>query len=146
MAARQRHERTARGALADSPDFLLRDTMDRFVRHPLVSPLFADDFVGLPPILVQAGECEFLRDESIALAFKIEQQNAGSTSSWVRHELYTDMVHVFQAVAWIPAAQLALRRIAHFIDHVDGRAPASPPLLTPEEAPLIHTIDSHCQL
>lgn len=39
-------------------------------RNPLISPLFGD-FKGLPPVLIQVGDAEALRDEGIALAEKV---------------------------------------------------------------------------
>ena len=66
-----------------------KDTMERFVRHPLVSPIFAS-FANIPHLLIQAGDAEVLRDESIALAYKCHQDNPACV---VRHELYADMVY-----------------------------------------------------
>jgi acetyl esterase/lipase len=37
--------------------------------HPEVSPLFAD-FIGFPPLLLQAGSSELLRDEAVRVAHK----------------------------------------------------------------------------
>jgi acetyl esterase/lipase len=37
---------------------------------PYVSPLFAESLGGLPPMLVQVGDLEKFRDESIYLAYK----------------------------------------------------------------------------
>lgn len=39
-------------------------------RNPLISPIFGD-FKGLPPVLVQLGDAECLRDEGIALVEKV---------------------------------------------------------------------------
>lgn len=63
------------------------------VTHPYVSPIFADNFNHLPPILIQSGGCESLRDEITDLTRKIKQ----SASTVIHHEIYEDMVHVFQA-------------------------------------------------
>lgn len=43
--------------------------MKKYLCHPYVSPLFGD-FGGLPPLLIQAGEAEVLRDEITLLAHK----------------------------------------------------------------------------
>jgi hypothetical protein len=37
--------------LKDTFDDIERDTLERFVRHPLVSPVYGD-FTGLPPVLI----------------------------------------------------------------------------------------------
>jgi acetyl esterase/lipase len=65
----------------------------------LVSPLFgnSEQLQGLPPTLLQVGDAEKLRDESILfslLALKEGNQN-------VHVELYEDMVHVFHMVICI---------------------------------------------
>ncbi|KAJ3272742.1 hypothetical protein HDV01_005270 [Terramyces sp. JEL0728] len=125
-----------------------RDALERFVRHPLVSPIFGD-FIGLMPMLVQAGEIETLRDESIALAYKYHSQNRNSTTSWVRHELYKDMPHDFQVgSAWLPAARLSIKNFTYFakkfFDYGRGQWDYFEPIvLDPNEQPLITMIDSH---
>ncbi|GAA5805280.1 hypothetical protein HPULCUR_010795 [Helicostylum pulchrum] len=65
----------------------------KLIRHPYVSPIFADNFDNMPPILIQSGGCESLRDEICDLTDKIQK----SKSTMVHHEIYEDMVHVFQA-------------------------------------------------
>lgn len=64
----------------------LGENMGKYLTHPYASPLFGD-FKGLPPMLIQAGDAELLRDEITLLAHKATQ--AGVT---VRHELYEDAV------------------------------------------------------
>ncbi|KAG0994974.1 hypothetical protein G6F28_005232 [Rhizopus arrhizus] len=63
------------------------------VYNPYVSPIYADSFDHLPPILIQSGGCEVLRDEINELTAKIK----GSKGTSVRHEIYEDMAHAFQA-------------------------------------------------
>jgi len=43
--------------------------MADYITHPYASPLFGT-FEGLPPLLIQAGEAEVLRDENLLLAHK----------------------------------------------------------------------------
>lgn len=64
----------------------LGEHMEKYLTHPYASPLFGD-FTGLPPLLIQSGEAEVLRDESTLMAHKATL--AGVT---VRHELYEDAV------------------------------------------------------
>ncbi|KAJ3340326.1 hypothetical protein HDU93_007167 [Gonapodya sp. JEL0774] len=105
------------------------------VRHPCVSPLFAD-LRGLPPVLIQAGDCELLRDESIELARKYSAANQRRPSlvgrepalhedkqGHVRHELYTDMVHVFQAFSFTQASKIAVANIGRFHRNLYSRPP-----------------------
>lgn len=54
------------------------------VYNPYVSPIYADSFDHLPPILIQSGGCEVLRDEINELTAKIK----GSKGTSVRHEIY----------------------------------------------------------
>ena len=60
--------------------------MEKYLTHPYASPLFGD-FKGLPPLLIQAGEAEVLRDENTLLAHK-----ATMAGVEVRYELFEDMV------------------------------------------------------
>ena len=73
--------------------------MEKYLTHPYASPLFGD-FKGLPPILIQAGEVEVLRDEITLLAHK-----ASLAGVEVRHELYEDMVRFAEiAVSFVFAS------------------------------------------
>ncbi|CAM0141051.1 unnamed protein product [Umbelopsis sp. WA50703] len=74
--------------------------------HPYVSPLYAQNFNNLPPILLQAGGCECLHDEIQELATRIAQSN-----SYVQLEVYEDMIHVFQAFPFLKASRKALQSI-----------------------------------
>ena len=60
--------------------------IERYITHPYASPLFGD-FEGLPPMLIQSGDSEVLRDEITLLAHK-----ATMAGVKVRHELYEDAV------------------------------------------------------
>lgn len=77
-------------------------------RHPLASPLFGD-YRGLPPLLIQTGEHEMLRDDSIRVAKKAR---ADGTS--VTLEIWPGMVHVFQ-IRGLPESREAIRRIGEFV-------------------------------
>lgn len=56
----------------------------KLIRHPYVSPIFADNFDNMPPILIQSGGCESLRDEICDLTDKIQK----SKLTMVHHEIY----------------------------------------------------------
>ncbi|KAL0076172.1 alpha/beta hydrolase fold-domain-containing protein [Phycomyces blakesleeanus] len=79
-------------------------------KHPYVSPLFAENFENLPPLLFQSGGCEALRDEIRAIVEKIK---ASKTSS-VHYEEYEDMIHVFQAFPLLKS-QEALENIGWWV-------------------------------
>jgi hypothetical protein len=87
----------------------LGEHMERYLTHPYASPLFGD-FTGLPPMLIQAGEAEVLRDEITLLAHK-----AKAAGVQVRHEIYEDAVHVFQAFPFLEATTRAFECIRDFV-------------------------------
>ncbi len=64
----------------------LGPSLEKYLTHPYASPLFGD-FHGLPPLLIQSGDSEVLRDEITLLAHK-----ASAAGVEVRHELYEDSV------------------------------------------------------
>jgi len=77
--------------------------------HPEVSPVFAD-FKGYPPLFLQAGSTEMLRDEAIRTA---EKANAAGVD--VELELWPETPHVFQIVSFLPESLLALDHIVRFV-------------------------------
>jgi acetyl esterase/lipase len=95
---------------------------------PDVSPLFGD-FQGLPPLLLQAGSTEMLRDEAIRTA-----QKAHAAGVDVELELWRDAVHGFQIAPFLPEAALAIEDIVKFIAARTGwqaRGPAAQSSLPP---------------
>jgi acetyl esterase/lipase len=79
-------------------------------RNPLASPVFGD-YRGIPPLLIQVGEHEMLRDDSIRVANK-----ARSDGNPVKLELWPGMFHVFQShEPLLPEAQEAIEHIADFL-------------------------------
>ena len=77
---------------------------------PLASPVFGD-YRGLPPILIQAGEHEMLRDDSIRVA-----QKALSDGATVTLEIWPGMFHVFQSHdPLLPEGRAAIDHIAEFM-------------------------------
>ncbi|THV01413.1 alpha/beta-hydrolase [Dendrothele bispora CBS 962.96] len=87
----------------------LGDNMERYITHPYASPLFGD-FRGLPPLLIQAGDAEVLRDEITLLAHK-----ATLAGVQVRHELYEDAIHIFQLYPFLEAATRSLVSMRDFV-------------------------------
>ncbi|KAI8149066.1 Alpha/Beta hydrolase protein [Fennellomyces sp. T-0311] len=79
-------------------------------RHPYVSPLYAENFEGLPPILIQYGGGETLRDEIVELARKVK----GSRTTVVQVEEYEDMPHVFQLLP-LDKSQQAIANVGRFV-------------------------------
>lgn len=79
-------------------------------KNPLASPLFGD-FHGIPPLLIQVGEHEMLRDDSVRVADK-----ARADAVRVKLEVWPGMFHVFQShEPLLPEAQESIEHIAEFI-------------------------------
>ena len=75
----------------------------------MVSPAMADP-TGLPPILIQVGSREVLRQS--AERFAERAQRAGVV---VELEVWDEMIHVWQLFAGVPEAEAALAKAATFI-------------------------------
>ncbi|MCC6443171.1 MAG: alpha/beta hydrolase [Armatimonadetes bacterium] len=93
------------------PEFVRRYIDPGQERNPLASPLFGD-YTGLPPILIQVGEREILRDDSLRTAEKARADGCEITC-----EIWEGMFHVFQSHdPLLPEARAAIARIAGFIE------------------------------
>ncbi len=80
------------------------------LRDPLASPLLAE-LQGLPPLLVQAGDWEILRDDAVRFAEGVHR--AGGS---VRCSIWPEMVHVFPFfTSFIPEAREGVAEIAAFL-------------------------------
>ncbi len=79
-------------------------------RNPLASPVFGD-YHGIPPLLIQVGEHEMLRDDSIRVAKK-----ARADGIQVKLEVWPGMFHVFQShEPLLPEARESIEHIAGFM-------------------------------
>ena len=81
---------------------------------PLASPLFGD-LAGLPPLLLQAGSREMLRDDAVRFA-----ERARSAGVQVELELWHGMQHCFQLLQFLPESGPAIAAIARFVTHYTG--------------------------
>ena len=77
-------------------------------RTPLASPVFGD-YHGIPPLLIQVGAEEMLRDDSIRVAKKARADGLPVTL-----EVWPGMVHVFQ-IRELPESREAVEHIAAFM-------------------------------
>ena len=77
-------------------------------RNPLASPVFGD-YRGIPPLLIQVGEHEMLRDDSVRVV-----QKALADGIPVKFEVWPGMVHVFQ-IRGLPESRAAIAQIAEFM-------------------------------
>ena len=83
------------------------------LRTPYASPLHGD-LSGLPPMLVQVGEAEVLRDDSTRLVERARAAGVDATC-----EVAPDCPHVFHALPGVPEAEEALARLGQFVrDHL----------------------------
>ena len=77
---------------------------------PTASPLYSDPS-GLPPLLLQVGEAEILRDDSTRFAEK-----ARAAGVAVELEVWPEMVHVWHAFGdLVPESDQAVKKIAQFL-------------------------------
>jgi len=80
---------------------------------PEASPLFAD-LSGLPPMFIQTGDDEILRDDSIRFAQKLEQAGVP-----VQCEIWKALWHDFPLFApLLPEADLALERLTDWAEPI----------------------------
>ena len=90
------------------PEFRNRYLGETDPRNPLASPVFGD-YRGIPPLLIQVGEHEMLRDDSVRVAKK-----AVADGISVKFEVWSGMVHVFQ-IRGLPESREAIAQIAEFM-------------------------------
>ncbi len=77
-------------------------------RNPLASPVLGD-YRGIPPLLIQVGEHEMLRDDSVRVAKK-----ARADGMPVKFKVWPGMVHVFQ-IRGRPESRETIEQIARFM-------------------------------
>jgi acetyl esterase/lipase len=79
-------------------------------KKPLASPVFGD-YRGIPPLLIQVGEHEMLRDDSVRAAKK-----ARADGIQAKLEVWPGMFHVFQShEPLLPEAKEAFQHISGFM-------------------------------
>jgi acetyl esterase/lipase len=79
-------------------------------RHPHASPIHAD-LSGLPPLLLQTGQLDTLRDDAVRLAAR-----AGRAGTAVTLEVWSGMIHGFQGLnGYCPEAAEAVRHVGDFL-------------------------------
>ena len=86
-------------------DLYLGETDPRF---PLASPVFGD-YHDIPPLLIQVGEYEIIRDGSVQVAARAQSNGVA-----VQLEIWPGMVHVFQSRD-LPETRQAMEHIAAFM-------------------------------
>ena len=108
-------------------------TANHLLTHPLVSPALQPSLGGLPPLLIQTGGGELLRDEQIYLAHKaahpeaylpppsnnqtaqeIEAQASRYKPTHVQLQVWDDLCHVAPTLSFTRPAKHMYRSIAQF--------------------------------
>jgi epsilon-lactone hydrolase len=69
------------------------------------------DLAGFPPLLIQVGDHEVIRDDAIALA-----QKAAAAGVDVTLEVVPEMVHLWHTFSYLPEAEQSLRQIGAFLE------------------------------
>ena len=84
-------------------------------KDPKASPLYAD-LSGLPPLLIQVGDCETLLDDTTRIEPRLKSAGVDVTV-----EVWDEMVHVWHLFApMLDKGQEAITRIGEFvIEHTD---------------------------
>jgi acetyl esterase/lipase len=94
----------------DLPNFAKMYVGNADPKNPLLSPLHGD-YRGLPPLLIQVGAAERLRDDSTRVA-----KSAKAAGVKVELEVWDEMIHVWHAFAkLLPEGQQAIDRIGQFV-------------------------------
>jgi epsilon-lactone hydrolase len=123
-------------SLADLDPMVSRGALDEMARYyvgpadprtELISPLFADDLAGLPPVLIEVGAREVLLDDATGMAERLRA--AGGT---VELTVWPELIHVFQAfpAAIIPESDESITAVGAFLADrlgLSARASARPP-------------------
>ena len=79
-------------------------------RHPHASPVHAD-LRGLPPLFLQAGQVDVMRDDAVRVA-----QRAGRDGTAVTLEIWPEMIHGFQGMqGFCPEAAAAIASASEFV-------------------------------
>ena len=108
-------------------------TTNELLAHPLVSPVMQPSLGGLPPMLIQVGGAELLRDEQIYIAHKAANPSAFPPNETIMREfdperktvdkypptdvqlqLWEDLCHVTPTLSFTRPAKYMYRSIAQF--------------------------------
>ncbi|KAK5005051.1 hypothetical protein LTR28_008181 [Elasticomyces elasticus] len=121
------------GKMVEIKDQIQLYTTNKLLSHPLVSPVLQPSLGGLPPMLIQVGGAELLRDEQIYLAHKAAHPSAyppGDISldeydprrevlnkyppTDVQLQVWDDLCHVPHTLSFTRPAKFMYRSVAQF--------------------------------
>jgi epsilon-lactone hydrolase len=102
---------------ADNEGFVTHELVLQNVRvflphgDPATESPLNHDLAGLPPLLIQVGDHEAIRDDAMAFAEKARVAGVDVTL-----EVWPRMVHLWHNFSYLPDAQQALERIGQFVE------------------------------
>ena len=125
------------GNLVSIKDQIQLYTTNPLLTYPLVSPVLQPSLGGLPPLLIQVGGGELLRDEQVYLAHKAanplqypppvsrlepfgytEDGITAEVQRWkgtdVQFQVWDDLCHVAHTLSWTRPAKYMYRGVAQF--------------------------------
>lgn len=127
-------------------------TTNYMLAHPLVSPVQQPSLGGLPPMLIQVGGAELLRDEQIYIAHKAANPTAYPPSQTIMNEyksrsedigrypptnvqlqLWDDLCHVPHTLSFTRPAKYMYRSVAQFGAWALGEAQHKPQPVTDDD-------------
>lgn len=123
------------GKLVEIKDQIQMYATNQLISHPLVSPALQPSLGGLPPLLIQTGGGEMLRDEQIYVAHKAanptkyppgdsfldempQEHHRDQVGRWkptdVQLQVWDDLCHVAPTLSFTRPAKYMYRSIAQF--------------------------------
>lgn len=121
------------GKIVEIKDQIQMYATNALLSHPLVSPVMTPSLGGLPPLLIQVGGGEMLRDEQIYLAHKaadptayppseeqlaVQGARAADVKRWppteVQLQVWDDLCHVAPTLSFTRPAKWMYRAVAQF--------------------------------
>ena len=91
----------------------LQASADAYLGDQVETAILEADLQGVPPMMIQVGECEILLDDAVRLA-----RNAGSAGVDTRLEVWPGMFHVWQAYA--PVLSEGREALAAAVNFING--------------------------
>ncbi|KAI9290551.1 alpha/beta-hydrolase [Neoconidiobolus thromboides FSU 785] len=93
-------------------------TTEKYLKYPLVSPMYQNSFDGFPPIMVTVGSEERFEDEIMIFARKIKShsQTKSNGQQVILHH-FEDMPHAFQSIEFHPSSIKSIKLCGQFIKH-----------------------------
>ena len=121
------------GQMIKMRDQIQMYTTNQLLAHPLVSPVMQPSLGGLPPMLIQVGDAELLKDEQVYIAHKAANPKAYPSNDTIMDEfdpqrrtlerypptdvqlqVWEDLCHVPHTLSFTRPAKYMYRSVAQF--------------------------------